>query len=192
MTFGEVPNLPRVSQVPQRTSGCAGRARAPDSATAKAPQVVLYIGPIMRGQRDVVGDGSTTSPPLAPIWPTILSCRLVRLGMWSRSMPMGCNSTALDLPPFERFYLYRQRGHSRHASFQHAQPASHAGRHDGKPGSRGSPRRWQLLESRSRPTMDFATQGEWGWTNRTVSRFSLQPGKTRAAALASARLGQQS
>ena len=39
--------------------------------------------------------------------------------------------------------------------------------------------------------MTFGTQGEWGWTDRTVSRFSLQRSKTPAAAWVYALPGRQ-
>ena len=92
------PNLPRISQVPQRTSGVRAAHVIPIPRAPKAPQVVLYdqydnvsASPLCRRR-------STTSPPSAPIWLTTLSCPEVRLGMCSRSTPMGCTSTALDLP----------------------------------------------------------------------------------------------
>ena len=100
--------LPKISQtgqsqLPATSSGAIGVGRLRILPNPNLPQVVLYdqynnASPTTRGRQR-----SPISPPLAPIWLTILLCREVRLGMCNRLTPTGGTSRALDLPAIGMF-----------------------------------------------------------------------------------------
>ena len=93
------PSLPRVSQVPLRSSGPTGAGPISVPPRPKGVQAVLYDHTTTPGALLACPRRLPIFRPSAPILLTTLLCPEVRLGMWTRSTPMGFTSMAQDPPP---------------------------------------------------------------------------------------------
>ena len=127
-----MPSLPRTSQVPLNTSGpLAAHVIAGATDAESAAGGVCMISMIMQGPTPRCPRRSTTSRPLAPIWPTTLSCPEVRLGMCSRSTPTGVYFNGPG-PAFNwNVFIYTDNATLPGTQVYSAtQPASYGGWHD--------------------------------------------------------------
>ena len=141
-----------------------------DSAAPKTPQVVLY---------DQYNNASATATLSATFtdFPTF-SSDLADDFVVPAGQTWNVQSIDADGVYFNgagpatswNVFIYTNSGSlPGHAGLQHVKPASHAGGHDlyGKPGPAAvlaAGTYWIEIQA----NMTFGTQGEWGWTDRTV------------------------
>jgi len=164
------PSLPRTSQVPLRTTGPLAAHVVSRLPKPKAPQVVLY------DQYDNASANATLSatfddfPTSVPISLTTLSCPEVRPGTSSRSDADGIYFNGAG-PAFDwNVFIYTDSGGLPGTQVYSTlnQPVTVNGTTftvNLTPAavlSAGT--YWIEIQA----NMDFATQGEWGWTDRTV------------------------
>ena len=94
------PSLPRVSQLPLRSSGPTGAGPISVPPRPKGVQAILYDQYRQQcRRRHLVRDVYRFSYLRAPILLTTSLYPAARLGMWTRSTPTAYTSMAPDLPP---------------------------------------------------------------------------------------------
>ena len=187
--------MPRISQAPQKISGAGSAHVLPIPRAPKAPQVVLY------DQYNNAGANATLSATFDD-FPTfnadLADDFVVPGGQTWNVQSIDADGVYFNGPgPAFSFnvFIYTDNGGIPGTPVYSTlnQPVTQVGTtftvNLAPAAVLANGNYWIEIQA----NVDFATQGEWGWTDRTVpSRFSLQPGKTRAAVSLSARLGQQS
>ena len=188
-----LPNLPRVSQAPQRTSGVRAAHVLPIPRAPKTPQVVLY------DQYNNAGANATlcaTFDDFPTFTADLADDFVVPGGQTWNVQSIDADGVYFNGagPAFDwNVFIYTNSGGlpgTQVYSTLH-QPVTVVGTTFTVNLTPAAVLAAGTYWIEIQPNMDFGTQGEWGWTDRTVQSNSTQPGRTRAAASVSARLGWQ-
>ena len=167
------PNLPRISRVPQRTSGVRAAHVLPIPRAPKAPQVVLY------DQYDNAGGAATLSGTFDD-FPTfsadLADDFVVPAGQTWNVQSIDADGTYFNGtgPAFDwNVFIYTDNGGIPGTQIYSTlnQPVTVNGTTftvNLTPAAvLANGNYWIEIQ----PNMDFATQGEWGWSDRTVLSF---------------------